>query len=167
MALGLGASGAAHAAVTRGPYLQMSTEQSVVVVWRTDFATAPVVRYGPSWDNLNQREAKDFALKIAEGVEVDGTVKRYARLHSAPVGTRQYEMSLSGLKPNTRYFYAIYDGDEKLAGGDEAHFFMTHPEKGAEAQIRIWAVGDSGKGDEVQKGVYRGALKVLGEERSR
>ena len=165
MALGLGASGAAHAAVTRGPYLQMSTEQSVVVVWRTDFATAPVVRYGPSWDNLNQREAKDFALKIAEGVEVDGTVKRYARLHSAPVGTRQYEMSLSGLKPNTRYFYAIYDGDEKLAGGDEAHFFMTHPEKGAEAQIRIWAVGDSGKGDEVQKGVYRGALKVLGEEK--
>jgi hypothetical protein len=143
----------------------MSTEHSVVVVWRTDIATAPGVRYGPSWDNLNQREAKNFALKISDGVEIDATVRRFARLHSAPAGTRQYEMNLSGLKPNTRYFYAIYDGDEKLAGGDEGHYFMTHPEKGTEAPIRIWAVGDSGKGDEVQQGVYRGALKVLGEEK--
>jgi len=150
-----------HGAVTRGPYLQLSTDESVVVVWRTDFATAPVVRFGESWENLNKREAKDFALKVAAGVEIDETRIRFARLHSAPEETRQYEMKLSGLKADTRYYYAVFDGDEKLVGGDADHFFRTHPRPGTEAPIRIWAVGDSGKGDDVQKGVYQGALKAM------
>ena len=152
------------AAVTRGPYLQLSTEESVVVVWRSDEATAPVVRYGPSPSKLDQQEAKDFALKVSAGIEITTTGKRYARLHSAPNGTRQYEMKLSDLEPDTRYYYAIYDGEEKLAGGDADHFFRTHPERGTDAPIRIWAVGDSGKGNEVQRGVYHGALKVLEED---
>ena len=161
----LGGITAGEAAVTRGPYLQLSTEDSVVVVWRSDVATSPVVRYGRSLTALDKREAKNFELKVSAGVEIDETTIRYARLHSAPAGTRQYEMTLSGLEPDTRYYYAIYDGGVKLAGGDAAHFFMTHPRRGVDAPIRIWAVGDSGKGNEVQRGVYRGALKVLGEEK--
>ncbi len=165
LALNLGFLGEGAAEVTRGPYLQLSTEDSVIVVWRSDVATTPVVRYGRSADKLDQREGKDFALKVAAGVEIDSMNKRYARLHSAPADTRQYEMRLSGLEPNTRYYYAVYDGDVKLAGGDEDHFFMTHPTPGTDAPIRIWAVGDSGKADEVQRGVYRGVLKVLEEEK--
>lgn len=135
----------------------------MVVVWRSDEATAPVVRYGSSPSKLDQLEYKDFALKVSAGVEVMDT-KRYARLHSAPAETRQYEMRISGLKPDTRYYYAIYDGDQKLAGGDKAHFFLTHPEAGTDAPIRIWAVGDSGKGNDTQKGVYQGAMKVMAED---
>lgn len=165
LAFYLGVMGAGEAAVTRGPYLQLSTEESVIVVWRSDVATFPVVRYGRSPDQLNLREGKNFALKVGAGVEIEGTSKRYSRLHSAPVGTRQYEMKLSGLEADTRYYYAIYDGDVKLAGGDADHFFRTHPVRGTDAPIRIWAVGDSGKGNEVQRGVYHGALKVLGEEK--
>lgn len=161
LALCLGLLMANGAEVTRGPYLQLSTDESVVVVWRSDFATAPVVRYGSSPRNLDQKEAKDFALKVSSGVEVDETKIRYARLHSAPEGTRQYEMRISGLKPDTRYYYAIYDGDTKIAGGGADYFFRTHPRPGTDVPIRIWAVGDSGKGNDTQKGVYQGALKAM------
>lgn len=164
LALSLGLIAPVHAAVTRGPYLQLATEDSVIVVWRSDVATHPVVRYGMSPDNLDQTEAKDFALKIGAGVEIADPRLRYARLHSADAGTRQYEMRLSGLRLDTRYYYAIYDGDEKLAGGDENYFFRTHPAIGTDAPIRIWAVGDSGRGNEVQNGVYLGALKAMAEE---
>lgn len=163
-AFGLGLLVASQAAITRGPYLQLATEDSVIVVWRSDVATHPVVRFGKTWQNLDQSESKDFALKVSAGVNVANPRLRYARLHSAADGIRQFEMRLSGLEPATRYYYAIYDGDEKLAGGDENYFFMTHPVRGADAPMRIWAVGDSGRGNAVQNGVYQGALKVMAEE---
>ncbi len=135
------------------------------MVWRSDVATHPVVRYGKSWQNLDQSETKGLALKVSGGVEVADPRLRYARLHSAPDGTRQYEMRVTGLEPDTRYYYAVYGGDEKLAGGDQNYFFLTHPVIGTDAPIRIWAVGDSGKGNDVQRGVYHGALKVMAAEK--
>ena len=39
-------------------------------------------------------------------------------IHSAPPGTYQYEAPIYGLRPATTYYYAIYDGDRLLAGGD-------------------------------------------------
>ncbi len=155
---------AAQATVTRGPYLQMATDESVVIVWRSDEATEPVVRYGASPDALDQVERSDYELKLAPTIEGHFRGKLYSRLHSAPGSTRQYEMRVSGLKPDTRYFYAIYDGEEQIGGGDADHFFYTHPKPGSDHPIRIWAVGDSGKGDDTQKGVYNGALKVFAGE---
>src|SRR5258705_10775193 len=32
----------------RGPYVQLATPDSIYVVWRTDGATTPIVRYGKS-----------------------------------------------------------------------------------------------------------------------
>ncbi|PQJ29759.1 fibronectin type III domain-containing protein [Rubritalea profundi] len=41
------------AEVTRAPYLQLATSDSMQIVWRTDGATAPVVRFGTTMDNLD------------------------------------------------------------------------------------------------------------------
>ena len=81
LALNLGFLGEGAAEVTRGPYLQLSTEDSVIVVWRSDVATTAVVRYGRSADKLDQREGKDFALKVAAGTFVLQVGKRkFARV---------------------------------------------------------------------------------------
>ena len=46
--------GFAPAAVTRGPYLQMQTDDGITVRWRTDLATDSVVRYGATPGSLDQ-----------------------------------------------------------------------------------------------------------------
>src|SRR4051812_3721480 len=45
-------SWAEAATVTRGPYLQMGTANSIVVRWRTDVATDSRVRYGLATTSL-------------------------------------------------------------------------------------------------------------------
>ena len=42
------------ATVTRGPYLQLGTSDSVVVRWRTDVATDSKISYGTTPGALNQ-----------------------------------------------------------------------------------------------------------------
>ena len=48
----------------------------------------------------------------------------YARLHSAEDNTYQYEMTLSGLKADTKYYYAVYNEGEGLVSGKE--YFFNH-----------------------------------------
>jgi hypothetical protein len=36
------------------------------------------------------------------------------KLHSAPPGTFQYEVPLTDLVADSKYYYAIYDGDKRL-----------------------------------------------------
>lgn len=83
-----------------------------------------------------------------------GVTGVHPELHSAPEGTFQYEAAVSGLNPDMRYYYAVYDGATKLAGGDAGHYFITHPSAGATKPIRFWVVGDSGKGSTQQIAVY-------------
>src|SRR5690606_36321425 len=66
----------------------------------------------------------------------------------------QYEVKLTGLEPDRKYFYGVYDGDRLIAGGDDSHFFRTHPQAGTNKPQRFWVVGDSGKGDERQFRVH-------------
>jgi hypothetical protein len=41
--------------LARGPYLQLATPDSVTVVWRTDGAIKPVVRYGVTVEHLDRQ----------------------------------------------------------------------------------------------------------------
>src|SRR5437868_2920887 len=66
--------------VTRGAYLQCATPDSIVVRWRTAQATSGAVRYG--------QDPQHLAEMVSSG----------ARLHD-------HAVRLSGLLPNTRYFY--------------------------------------------------------------
>lgn len=153
----------------RGPYLQQATSESVVVVWRTQGATTPVLRYGPTPDNL-ATEVRGDAITLRVSADVsdaedaprlyqessEEAAKRNSERHdpSTAANTYQFEASVSGLTPNSKFFYAIYDGDQRLAGGDVDHYFITHRAIGSATDMRIWVVGDSGTGDRNQAMVH-------------
>lgn len=108
--------------VIRGPYLQKPTDNSIVVMWRTDQFTDTKVWYGSSPSNLNQTIY----------------VNNSATDHS---------IIITGLDPYTQYYYAVGTNTGILSGASVNHFFRTHPVPGTEQFIRVWALGDFGKGN--------------------
>ncbi len=105
--------------VTRSPYLQLGTPDSLVVRWRTDNLSNSRVRFGLAPDALNM-------------AAVDATV------------TSEHEIALAGLESETTYFYSVGTSTETLIGGDANHFFTTPPLPGTAKPTRIWVTGDSG-----------------------
>jgi hypothetical protein len=76
-------------AITRGPYLQMGTTNSMIVRWRTDHPTADVVNYGTALGQL-KKQAK-----------ASGTLTEHVVL-------------FTNLHPDTKYFYSIGTHDIPL-----------------------------------------------------
>ena len=109
-------------AVTRGPYLQLGTSNSIVVRWRTDVPSTSRVLYGPSPNELTASA-------------VDNTV------------SAEHQVVLTGLSPDTTYYYAVGTASYILGGGDLEHYFLTSPVVGSDKPTRIWVLGDSGTAD--------------------
>ena len=160
---------ASEQVLTRGPYLQSATTNSIVIVWRTSSPSAPSVRIGDSFAALN-RLVVGSSIKLRVSADVNAP-KYIARLYQEPEAetakrnpddedpstapsTYQYEARIKGLKPATRYYYSVHAGKQLLAGGDKNHYFETLPPQGSDADLRIWVVGDSGNGEQDQKDVY-------------
>ena len=116
------AAAAQTPAVLRGPYLQFPTSSSIKVKWRTDVACNSRVYYGDSPTNLNQY-AEDLLDTVNHTVEI------------------------TGLTPFTDYYYNIGTTTEVIAGGDNNHRFKTSPTIGTVQPIRVWSIGDFGKGN--------------------
>ncbi len=114
-----GSTAAVTTTVTRGPYLQKGTPNSLIARWRTNLANAGRVRYGTTQTNLNL-----FADEAA--------------------ATTEHSVALNNLSPNTTYFYSIGTSASTLAGGDADHFFVTPPIAGTAKNTRIWVLGDAG-----------------------
>jgi len=91
---------------------------------------------------------------VVRTVPKNGELPTPLSLHSAPEGTFQYEATIEGLEQDTKYYYSISDGTNKIAGGNADHYFHTHPTPGALRPTRIWVVGDSGTGDARQAAVH-------------
>ena len=171
-----GATLAGAGELRRGPYLQMATPDSIVVVWRTEGNSIPVVRYGNTPDALDKAVSGDaIVTRVSAGVFApEGTprlyqepeeeaAKRDPRDHdpSTPPNIYQYEARITGLEADTTYYYAVYDDETKLAGGDESYHMTTSLPKGAETNMRIWVVGDSGTGGSLQKRVNDAMLAFV------
>jgi acid phosphatase type 7 len=122
--------------ITRGPYLQMATSTSMMIRWRTDVATASRINFGTAQNNLNSSLS-------------DNTAKT------------EHQITLEKLSPNTKYFYAVANGNTLLQG-DKDNFFVTSPPIGSEQEVRIMAFGDMGFGIETQTKVYQQYLKFIG-----
>lgn len=105
--------------VIRGPYVQRTTVEGTVVMWRTDVESTTRVKYGTTLGKLD-REFRASAL------ETDHTAR------------------IIGLEPNTKYYYEVGTDEEVLAGGDASHHFVTAPEPGTMKPTRILALGDIG-----------------------
>ncbi len=106
-------------AVNRGPYLQLPSQDSMTVQWRTTKATDTVVRYGTD---------PAYLLQVA----------------SSGVKTTEHEIRISGLSPDTRYFYAVGTALGNLSGPASDQYFVTSPLAGASRATRVWVLGDSG-----------------------
>ena len=86
--------------LSRGPYLQNSTENSIVIRWRTDLPSSSQVSYGTDPHNLDQS------------------------INISTIST-EHEVALIGLAENQKYFYAVGDETTTLESGNNNHF-KTH-----------------------------------------
>jgi hypothetical protein len=119
------APAAAWAQLTRLPYLQNGSSTAVSIRWRTSATSDSRVWYGPAPGSLTQ------------------TVDQATT-------AREHEVRLSGLAPDTKYFYAIGTSAGMQAGNDANHFFVTAPPRGTARPARIWVLGDPGTGSDEQ-----------------
>jgi hypothetical protein len=121
----------------RGPYLGAATTSGITVSWYTDVPSSSRVRFGPSTTNLS------------------GTV-------DLPAQVLQHEVSITGLQPNTTYFYTIGTIAQDLIGADATLFFKTSPVQGSEQPLRVWVIGDAGWATVAQAGVRDSYLNFIG-----
>lgn len=108
---------AIQANLARGPYMNLGTATAVTIRWRTDSSTDSVVQYGTDPNNLDQ---------------VMGVVG----------ATTEHVVPVTGLVPDTGYYYAVGDSAGPLDGGDG--YVLTAPQVGVDKRTRIWVLGDSG-----------------------
>lgn len=124
--------------ITRGPYLQQVSQNSVIVRWRTDAAVSSFVSYTKEGSN-------------------DFTTKRNSSL------IKEHVVQLTDLQPNTKYSYSVGVDTKTLATGKD-FYFITAPSPTDNRPINIWAMGDFGDDSKekyvtTQKGVRDQYLK--------
>ena len=116
----------AHAeSLTRGPYLQNASTSAVSIRWRSNTSADSIVRYGTSSGALTQ--------SVSSSSQVT-----------------EHELRITGLTPNTKYYYSIGSSANTLASGND-YFFVTSPD--SSTPTRVWVIGDAGSGTSVQTGV--------------
>ena len=134
----------------RQPYVQLATDSSISIVWRTDKTMKPIVRWGASPEELTGF-VPDAQIVTREHPSKGGSNPLFK---DAPAETRQFEASITGLKPQTTYYYAIFDGEKRITPADASYRFKTHPVPGTETPVHFWVVGDSGTGSKDQAAVH-------------
>jgi hypothetical protein len=105
-------------ALVRGPYLNSGSTTGGVVRWRTDVISDGLVYYGTDVNNLTS----------------------FARETSV---TNEHIVTLTGLQPDTKYYYSIGSAAYRLVGGTN-YWFETAPPVGTRRPVRFWALGDAG-----------------------
>jgi len=123
--------------VIRGPYLQNPTSASMVVKWRTDVATDSRVSFGTSQSSLT--------------TNVDSSTQ-----------TTEHTVKITGLSPYTQYYYTIGTTSQVLEGPGANYRFKTSLAPGVVEPIRVWAIGDFGKGNQKEADVRDSYVNYLG-----
>ncbi|WP_207429958.1 metallophosphoesterase [Sabulibacter ruber] len=102
-----------------GPYLQMGNKTAVTLRWRTNIPTDSRVRVGTSYG-------------------------AYTRSATDPVLTTRHEVRITGLTPNSKYFYQV-GSSTQFFQTDRSNFFRTAPPDHVVKKIRIAVLGDCGE----------------------
>jgi acid phosphatase type 7 len=129
-----------NAEITRGPYLNSATQNSIIIRWRTNIPT----------------ESKVFIGKAENSADQIFTDERLKTEH---------EIKVTGLVTNTKYFYSIGTSKEILQG-DNNNVFKTLPTIGSTDKIRVLAMGDMGNNSTNQKNVRDAYLKYMAGQHS-
>jgi len=109
------------ATLTRSPYLQRGTQTEITIRWRTAAATDSRVELGTSYPNNYT-------------ITVDSTTL-----------TTEHIVRISGLTPDTKYWYRVGTTGQSLQGGAD-NFFTTVPAEGTR-KVRVAAFGDCGRNE--------------------
>ena len=144
---------------SRSPYLQLATDSSIHIVWRTKTKMNPIIRFGKDVDELNEKIGSEFILERRNVDESDESINDALSLFDAPKGTRQFEAKISNLDSNSTYYYSVFDGEKRLTPKDSSYYFKTHPKPGTKSPLYFWVVGDSGTGGENQAKVHTAMRK--------
>lgn len=107
------------AELVRGPYLQMVSQTTARLRWR-------------SWTPQDSRVAFGSAPGQL-GNQIDD-----------PALVTDHEVELSGLLPDSVYYYSVGSSSAVLAGDDSSHLFRTAALPGSTDPLRFWVLGDSG-----------------------
>jgi hypothetical protein len=114
----IGVTSIPPASLIKGPYLQIGTQNSMIVRWETNIATDTKVAYGTS------------SVALTSSV-------------SNPAVSVTHSVQLTGLTPYTKYFYSIGTTTAVIQSGAD-NYFLTSPVPGTEGPYRFWVTGDCG-----------------------
>jgi len=104
------------------PYLQSPTPTSIFVSWNSYYGNSTIVKY-----STNQ-SLSESATGTYEDIGNTGSINRF------------HTVQLTGLQPNTKYFYRCISGSDT----SDLYFFKTPPETGVnEGHIRFLKFGDN------------------------
>jgi hypothetical protein len=123
--------------VTRGPYLNLGTSNSMIVKWRTDILCDSKIWYGTSITSLTNQA-------------------------SSPSFVTDHEIKILGLNPATVYYYMIGTSSATLTPASTNQFFKTSPVAGTKGKYKFWVVGDAGTGSSSQTSAKTGFLNYIG-----
>lgn len=121
--------------ITRGPLLQMVSKDAITIRWKTNDNTSSKIQFGTSENSLVS-VLKNDAL------------------------SKDHELRLTGLQPDTKYYYTVGSGSDVLEGSYRNHF-TTSPLANTTRKIRIGVFGDAGTGDLHQKGTRDSYLRLF------
>jgi hypothetical protein len=122
--------------VTRGPYLQVGSQTGITIRWRTDVATNSRVTFGTT----------------------HGT---YTNTVDSATVTTEHIVRLSGLTPDTKYYYTIGSTTTTLQN-DVLCNFLTLPPANTNRKLRFAAFGDCGDGSANQVAVKNAFRTYMG-----
>jgi hypothetical protein len=105
-------------AIVKGPYMQIGTQNSMMIRWETNLACNSQVAYGTS------------SLALTNTV-TDASV------------VTSHSIQIIGLNPYTKYYYNI-GTTSVVIQGDQNNSFLTSPIPGTPGDYRFWMVGDCG-----------------------
>lgn len=119
--------------ISRGPYLQLATQHSVIVRWITNIPIASELRFGLDSTNMPNH------------------------ITSTLPETMDHEVEIPQLSPETKYYYSI--GSEAYKTGQ---YFETLPESGKVGEYQFLVLGDCGTGYQQQTDVKNAVIREKG-----
>ncbi len=128
--------GLTNAALTRGPYLQNGTKDSVTLRWRTDANTNSKVKWGTAY-----------------GVYTDSIID--ATL------TTEHIVRIVTLLPDTKYYYTIGTTSITFQSSTD-NIFTTLPPDDTKRKLRFVALGDCGTNTANQYNVKNSFINYMG-----
>ncbi len=107
-------------ALERGPYLQMTKQDSTIIRYRTKKPLVTILKYS----------------------EIDNGAELFS--YSDDLLQTEHEVHIKGLKPDTRYIYSLhaYKNSKPVELGRGSYYLKTAPL--AVDTTRVWVLGDSG-----------------------